>query len=84
MKVRTLWVDYSSAGEQLMPNLVLAVDEYLNDENPHYWEEHFERETKAAERAGYAWRVIELSVPEGAILGAFTVPQVAAGVIGNE
>lgn len=81
VKVRTLWVDYSSPGESLMPNLVLAVDEYLDDENPHYWNEHFELERKKAEESGYAWRVVELMVPEGAVLGAFAVEQVAAEVV---
>lgn len=77
MKIRTLWVNY---GDDLMPNVVLAVDQYLNDENPTYWDEHFDKETKAAEEANYTWRVIELDVPEGAITGAFLVPQVRADV----
>lgn len=77
MKLKTLWVNY---GDDMMPNLVLAVDEYLNDENPSYWIEHFEKETKGAEEAGYTWRVIELTIPEGAVLGAFSVPQVRADV----
>lgn len=77
VKIRTLWVNY---GDDMMPNVVLAVDQYLNDENPSYWGEHFGKETKAAEEAGYTWRVIELEVPEGAVLGAFQVPQVRADV----
>lgn len=80
MKIRTLWVDYSSLGEQLMPNIVLAVDEYLDDENPAYWVEQFDKEVQGAQEAGYTWRVIELEVPEGMILGAFQVQQVQADV----
>lgn len=75
MKIRTLWVNY---GGDTMPNVVLAVDEYLNDENPSYWTEHFDKETKEAEEGGYTWRVIELDIPEGAVLGAFQVHKVQA------
>lgn len=81
VKIRTLWVDYSSEGDSLMPNVVLAVDEYLDDENPKYWNEHFERERRAAEEAGYRWRVIVLEVSERAITGAFGLPHVQAEVV---
>lgn len=81
VKVWTLWVDYSSEGEDLMPNLVLAVDEYLDDENPDYWVEHFELERRKAEEFGYSWRVVEMRVPEKAILDAFQVKQVEVEVV---
>lgn len=73
MKIRMLFVDYSEPGHPVMPNVMLAVDEYLNDENPHYWNEHFDKERKAAEENGYAWRVFEVEVNEDVIRNAFAM-----------
>lgn len=76
MKIRMLFVDYSGPGEELMPNLMLAVDEYLDEGNPSYWNEHFENERTSAEESGYAWRVFEVDVNENVIRNAFTIPVV--------
>lgn len=73
MRIRTFWEHYAS-DDRLMPNVMLAVDEYLDDENPDYWNQQVEKLIAQAEENGSTWRIIEFTVPDANVVGAFRVP----------
>ena len=80
MKVRTLWVDYSGYPGELAPNIMLAVDEYLEEENPSVWDEEVAR----LEDDGvleYPHREVVLEVPGNVIRDAFDPVQTEARVV---
>lgn len=82
MDVRTLWVDYSDPNRpgELVPNIVLAVDEHLHDENPAFWDEQ-KAKLEAAGVLEHPHREIILQVSPAAIERAFDAPKVTADVV---
>lgn len=72
-RILTAW--HHDGDPDLMPNVILSADEYLLDDNPHFWDE-----TLAAEAAKWGAEVSELrlmwiTVPDKAVVDLFATPE---------
>ncbi len=73
MKIRTIWYQYpESYPGQLMPNLMDAADEYLDDDNPTYFQDKIvDAERLLSTGDISAFEIIVLEVDEESITDAF-------------
>lgn len=78
MKIRMIVAQYPEryAGEY-MPNIVDAWDEYVMDDNPEGFNDALKKHEALVASGDYeAVRVLDVEVPDSAVLGLFQIPTV--------
>lgn len=73
-RILTAW--HHDNDPTLMPNLVLAADEWLMDANDRYWDDALADEARKWGVDVSAFRLMWITVPEASITGLFTPPEV--------
>lgn len=79
MRIRIAFVDYGNPGD--MPNVVAAIDEYLEDEHMGL-PEFYETDIKTAKSGGFTVREMFVTIPDSAVLALFEPPTIEGTVDG--
>jgi hypothetical protein len=74
MKVRTMWVQVKGKD---VPEMVSAVDEYTDDDNPSWYVQDVEKQKSAYGSEALAWAEIVFDVPDTVFDKAFAPTVVA-------
>ena len=72
-RILTAW--HHDGDTALMPNLVLAADEYLMDDNPAYWDEALAEEAPKWGVTTAELRLMWIVVPDKAVVDLFNPPE---------